>query len=127
MRVIAKPYILIPILIIALIASMFIIWMFLPVKSLDIAILNKNVPANLIDKFNNLAGDYRKHMGFFWVLGNQRYINPHTKEFYDYKSDYYGPIINEASSVVGEKKLIDMENTPDLLYLTDGYGDMSNP
>lgn len=126
MRKILKPSILIPLFLLIAISSIYWIWLLLPMKPLNIVVLNKNVPASQIDKNNNLAGDYRKHMGLFWILENQRYQNPTTSTFYDYKTDYFGPILNSDRNITGEKKLEKTQETPDIVYLADSYGDISN-
>lgn len=122
-RKIFSPSVLIFLLIVIALTSIYWVWLIMPTRPLGIVVLNKNVPASSIDKNNNLAGDYRKHMGLYWVLKNQRYTNPENKSFYDYKTDYYGPIIDKDSNIIGAKNLEKLDPIPDLIYLADGYGD----
>lgn len=126
MKKLLKPYVLIPFFLILAVSSIFWIWWILPVKNLDVVVLNKNVPASQIDKNNNITGDYRKHSGLFWILKNQRYQNPETGKFYNYKKDYYGPILDIQSNIIGENKLQKLDRVPDLIYLADAYGDSGN-
>ena len=126
MKNLFRPSIIIPVLILIAISSIYWVWLLLPMKQLNIVVLNKNVPASLIDKNNNLAGDYRKHMGLFWVLNNQKYKNPETSTLYDYKKDYYGPLLDVNSNIIGVRNLEKTTITPDIIYLADGYGDITN-
>lgn len=120
-----KPYFLIPLILLLAIILFFVIWQFLPKTNLRIVILDKTVPATKADS-NSYLGDvsnnYRKHIGLYWLLQHEKIVNPDTGEYYDYTKDYYGNIIDENSDILYKKTLSEMENIPDILYLSDTYG-----
>lgn len=120
-----KPFIIIVIAILALILFAFIGWFIVPGKELDVVILNKTVPAanerSEADQLSN-SNYYRKHIGLNWILKQQKYVHAGTREGYDHRDDYYGPIIDENGKVLSERKMSSIEHTPDVVYLADAYG-----
>ena len=65
-----KPYFLIPLIILVILALIFIVWQFLPSCNLYIAVLDKTVPATQADGHSYLGdvdNDYRKHIGLYWL------------------------------------------------------------
>ena len=120
-----KPYFLIPLIILVILALIFIVWQFLPSCNLYIAVLDKPVPATQADGHSYLGdvdNDYRKHIGLYWLLNNQKINNPQTGKPYDYKTDYFGNILDDEHNVEYERPLSQMTIMPDLLYLSDAYG-----
>ena len=115
----------IPAVIVLFFSAVFCGWYLLPSKKLNIVLINKTVPASKVDAYNNTAGDYRKHIGFYWLLNEQKYISSLTDQPYDYKTDYYGSMLDDTKTV-SMRNLERLETTPDLLYITDTYGDENN-
>lgn len=109
-------------------------WSMAPELPLKIAVVDKTVP----------FPDRREHKGLFWILIQNRFIDPSKpadEQYYDYKTDYSGFYPNDLSgqatpgktivsseedwkryhgvgSDVTEKTLADR----DLVYFTDTYG-----
>ncbi|MDF2568048.1 MAG: hypothetical protein K0R90_1504 [Oscillospiraceae bacterium] len=125
MKKFLKIYYVLPAIVLLFIIILFAGWHVIPKKPLDIVLLNKTVPANQTDRYNNIASDYRKHIGFFWILNQQRYVKKDSKEAYDYRTDYYGPILDEKRNIVN-RDLKSLAKTPDMVYLADAYGDEAN-
>ncbi|MBQ3866323.1 MAG: hypothetical protein II776_05425 [Clostridia bacterium] len=103
------------------VASVFIIWFFLPKKSINVAVLDKTVLSYSED--DNIVKDnvYRKHRGFFWILDQQRYVKPDGAS-YDYKRDYFGPMLDDEGAYDYSVEFADAVSSPDLVYLADAYG-----
>ena len=103
------------------IVLMFVIWHFMPRRVLDIALLDKTVLSYSED--NDIIKDnvYRKHRGFFWIVNQQRYVKS-DGSIYDYKKDYFGPMLDEEGSYDHSVEFSDAETKPDLVYLADSYG-----
>lgn len=125
MKQIRKVYYIVPIVLLLLISFLFWGWFVLPKKSIDLIVVDKTVPASKIDRYNEIASDYRKHIGFFWLLNELRYQKPDGNA-YDYKKDYYGPILG-VNKQVTYQKLQTLAKTPQLIYLSDAFGDIDNP
>lgn len=120
-----KPYFLIPLILLLAIILFFVIWQFLPKKSLQIVILDKTVPATEADSHSYLGdvdNNYRKHIGLYWLLEYKKIVNPETGKYYDYKEDYYGNMIDGRGEIVSARSLSELTDIPDLLYLSDTYG-----
>lgn len=96
-------------------------WFIKPSKKLNIAVLDTTVPATDSQGTSATNRYYRKHSGFFWLLNQQKYVKTNGKK-YDYKKDYYGPLIDENGEYTKVNKLSDIKQIPDLLYLADVYG-----
>lgn len=124
-RKIFKWYFIVPAAIIIFAAMLILIWFIKPAKTLDIAVLDKTVPASAADGENYLGGgssDYRKHIGSNWLTNYLKIKNPDTNELYDYKKDYYGSKIDEQGNTVDSESITAIKSAPDLLYLSDCYG-----
>ncbi|MFA6309123.1 MAG: hypothetical protein WC677_05190 [Clostridia bacterium] len=111
----------VPALIILFIASAFIVWQFMPKHALNVVVLDKTVTINIINDNYNKPVQYRKHMGFYWILRYNHYVKPSNNEYYDYKRDYYGPKAGINGTVI-DNTSIKLSSTPDLIYLSDAYG-----
>ena len=124
LKKILKPYFIIPLTILFLVVFMFVGWRFAPKKQMNVVVIDKTVPATDADRHSyegDVSNDYRKHIGFYWLLEQQKIVNTDSK-YYDYKSDYIGPIL-DANRDVDYYNGYDQSNTsPDLVYLTDTYG-----
>lgn len=120
MKKIFKISIIIPLVLVLGLGAIFGVWHFLPDKHLDIVVLNKTLSASKIDKNNNITADYRKHMGLYWLLRYHHYVKA-DGSFYDYTEDYYGPHV-ASDGTVTDRDLTSLEETPDLIYLSDAYG-----
>lgn len=121
-----RIFLLVIIILIALIAALFAFWFLKPSSNLYIAMLDKTVPATAADShsyLDDVDNVYRKHIGFNWILNYMKVKNPETKLKYDYRSDYYGYILDSNYNILDEERnLDDIEEIPDILYLTDSYG-----
>lgn len=107
------------------IGLLFGLWLVLPSSRLYVAVLDKTVPATAADGHSYLEdvdNIYRKHLGFNWMLNFLKIHNPETGEKYSETQDYYGYLLNSAYELQEERMLEDMEEFPDLLYLSDTYG-----
>lgn len=114
-----RPAIIIPAMIISAMLVIFGGWYVLPVRTLDIVVLDKTVPATS-DKTDSIIA-YRKHYGLFWMLEHLRYRNPENKDRYDYRADYYGSVRDDQGTFKN-KSIARLSRTPDLLYISDTYG-----
>jgi len=75
---------------------------------LNIWIIDKTVPTR----------DFREHKGLVWVLNNMKIKNRITKDYFDYKKDYFGFHPEENGYKIFEIQ----PNNPDFIYLADTYG-----
>ena len=73
-------------------AALFGGWYLLPSHPLDIAVLDKTVPASAADADDPVL-EYRKHYGLFWMLNQRKITNPLTGRAYDAAADYYGTLL----------------------------------
>ena len=109
-----------------LVALLFILWLIMPASQLYIAVLDKTVPATAADGHSYLEdvdNIYRKHLGFNWLLNYHKIHNPENGQKYSETNDYYGYLLNNAYEIQPDERLLeDMEEFPDLLYLSDTYG-----
>lgn len=108
------------------IGLLFGLWFIMPYSELYIAILDKTVPATAADGHSyleNVDNIYRKHLGFNWMLNHLKIRNPDTGDRYSEVNDYYGYLLNTAYELLPDERLLeDMDEIPDLLYLSDTYG-----
>lgn len=113
-------HILAAVLVLAIIL-LFVIWHLLPKKVLNVAVLDKTVLSYSED--DEIVKDtvYRKHRGFIWLLNQQRYVKPDGSA-YDYKTDYFGPMLDDEGAFDHSVELADADSKPDLVYLSDAYG-----
>ncbi len=111
---------------VTLIALLFILWWIMPASQLYIAVLDKTVPATAADGhsyLDDVDNIYRKHLGFNWLLNYHKIHNPENGQKYSETKDYYGYLLNSAYELQPEERMLeDMEEFPDLLYLSDTYG-----
>lgn len=101
-------------------AALFGGWYLLPSHPLDIAVLDKTVPASAADADDPVLG-YRKHYGLFWMLNQRKITNPLTGRAYDAAADYYGTLLQEGTDPVNNS-MARLNRTPDMVYLADAYG-----
>lgn len=121
----SKWYVIVPSAIIIIAVAMVLIWLIKPAKSLDIAILDKTVPATAADGesyLGDVSNNYRKHIGLNWLTNYMKLKNPETGKLYDYTTDYYGNKIDDQANVIDNNSLTSIKNAPDVLYLGDSYG-----
>lgn len=103
------------------IVMLFVIWHILPKKTLNVAVLDKTVLSYSEDDEIVKDNVYRKHRGFIWLLNQQRYVKPDGSS-YDYKTDYFGPMLDEEGAYDHSVEFIDADSKPDMVYLSDAYG-----
>lgn len=95
------------VLVVLLLLSPYLLWLFVPPAPLRLLVVDKTVPAQ----------NYREHHGLFWLLNHRKYVKP-DGQAYRQERDYYGyhPARGEADSEL---------NVPpdlDLIYVADTYG-----
>lgn len=113
-----KPYFIIPVVILLLLAFMFVGWYLAPKKQINVVLIDKTVPATDADRYSfegNVSNDYRKHLGFYWLLEQQKIVKTDSK-YYDYKKDYIGPILDENNDIDYYKDYNGSNISPDLVY-----------
>ena len=116
-----KWYYIIPLILLLALLVVFVGWFFIPKKTLDVAVIDKTVLPYSGENKSDKSNMYRKHYGFYWILNQQKYVK-RDGTYYDYKNDYYGPILNEEGKLNGNKQIKNIKAMPDLLYITDAYG-----
>ncbi len=116
-----KWYHIVVAVIIALVLVLFLGWLIKPSKVLNVAVLDKTVLSYSEDDSINKDTVYRKHQGFFYLLNQQKYVKSDGSK-YDYKTDYYGPMLDEDGAYKNSVELKEIKNKPDLVYLADAYG-----
>ena len=124
-RFLLKPYFLIPICIIVLVLLAFVFWYLTPNRPLSVVVVDKTVPATAADSWSYLgdvSNNHRKHVGVYWMMNYLKIVNPQTGKRYDYTQDYYGPKLDENSSIIANDSLTQLKEVPDVLYLSDTYG-----
>lgn len=116
-----KWYHILVIVLLLFIISLFVIWHLIPRKRMNVVVLDKTVLSYSEDE--NIVKDtvYRKHRGFFWIIDQQRWVKPDGTRF-DYKTDYFGPMLNEEGAFDHAVDLGSADGSPDFLYLADCYG-----
>ncbi len=122
---ILKPYFFLPSVLILLLLVVFIGWHIVPSKNLDVVVVDKSVSAGQSlqsVKQSDIVSGYRKHIGLFWLLNDIKYRNPLTGKPYDSTKDYYGDFPS-SDGTVENKDLERLSETPDIVYLSDTYGD----
>ncbi len=113
-------HILIAVFVLAII-SLFVIWHFIPQKVLNVALLDKTVLSYSEDDDIIKDNVYRKHRGFTWLLNQQHFVKPDGTSF-NYKTDYFGPMLDEEGNYDHSVELTDADSKPDFVYLADAYG-----
>ena len=116
-----KWYHILAAVIVLAIILLFVIWHFLPKKVLNVAVLDKTMLSYFEDDEIVKDSVYRKHRGFFWLLNQQRYVKLDGKA-YEYKTDYFGPMLDDDGAYDHSVEFIDADSKPDLVYLSDAYG-----
>ena len=125
LKFLLKPYFIIPLCLIALVAFSFIFWYLTPKRQLSVVVVDKTVPATAADSWSYLddvSNNYRKHIGLYWIMDYLKIINPDTNNYYDHTEDYFGPKLDESNRIVSSNSLAELNEIPDLLYLSDTYG-----
>ena len=117
----AKWYFIIPLVFLALFAFVFIGWRIKPKTLLNVCLLDKTVLTVEDGNDIDIRSAYRKHQGFFWLLEQQKYVFQ-NKKFYNYKTDYFGPLLDETGKIKSRRDLSTLDYTPDLMYIADVYG-----
>lgn len=113
-------HILMALIVLALIA-LFVGWHLKPKREMNVVTIDKTVLSYSEDEDINKDHIYRKHQGFTRILNQQRYVKEDGTD-YDYKQDYFGPVVDEEGAYSHETDLGDATGTPDLVYMCDGYG-----
>lgn len=119
-----RLFFIIPCVLIVLVLMSFVFWFLTPSKALNVAVLDKTVPATAADShsyLDDVSNNYRKHLGLYWLMDYLK-IKENGETSYDYTKDYYGPLLNEANEIESNKSLTEITQVPDLLYLSDAYG-----
>ncbi|MBQ1454018.1 MAG: hypothetical protein IIZ23_08610, partial [Ruminococcus sp.] len=116
-----KWYHILAAVIVLAIVSLFVIWHLQPKKVLKIALMDKTVLSYSEDDDIIKDNVYRKHRGFFWIANQQRYVKADGSS-YDYKTDYFGPMLDEEGAYDHSVEFVDADTKPDLVYLSDAYG-----
>ena len=118
----AKWYHLLAAILLLLVIIIFVGWHLVPRHIMKVAVLDKTVLSYSLD--NNIIKDnvYRKHQGLYWILEQQKYVKA-DGTYYDFKEDYYGPMLDEEGSYKKESVYLkSMPEAPDLMYISDAYG-----
>lgn len=124
-KLILKPYFLIPLCLILLVAFAFVFWYLTPKRQLSVAVVDKTVPATAADSWSYLddvSNNYRKHIGLYWLMDYLKIVKPDTRRYYDHTTDYFGPKLDENNRITHSDSLTELTEIPDLLYLSDTYG-----
>ncbi len=122
-----KKALLIVVIILAVVLALPVInlvrWTFQTKKPLDIILVDKTVPNDLLDE----------HKSFDWILTNARFVKKENKSSYSYKKDYYGFVpkisLREKLWDKREYRIGDLMTLPvknDAVYFADTYGVFAN-
>lgn len=87
-----------------------VLWLMMPSKELNIAIIDKTVSNE----------SYREHLGVTWLLNYLKYEN--KDEQYDKSKHYFGTIPDEQQNSVSTRHLPKDYKDYDAIYLADTYG-----
>ena len=117
----AKWYFLIPAVFIIILLFIFIGWHIKQKKIINVCLLDKTVLTVEEGNEINIDSIYRKHQGFYWLLEQKKYTFE-DKNFYDYKKDYFGLLLDENGLLSGKRELSTLDYVPDLMYISDVYG-----
>ena len=101
-------------------------WYVSPVHSLDIVVLDKSAQPEL--KTKNIGEEIianRKHYGLFWMLEQLRYRKPDNSR-YNFKTDYFLSTVHQETGQKDGESFARLSRTPDILYISDIYGDENN-
>lgn len=121
----AKVIVLIAFVFLLIIVLSFVLWLVKPSTPMYITVLDKTVPATSADShsyLDDVDNVYRKHMGTNWILDNMKIKNPKTDKNYDEKTDYVGNHIDANYNLTDPTYLENIDEIPDILYLSDSYG-----
>lgn len=116
-----RPYIIISLVFLILLSVMFIGWHISQPRKLNVCLVDKTIFT--LDENNgiNKKSLYRKHQGFFWILNQQKYVYEDGSS-YDYKTDYFGPMLDENGQINSLRSVSELDYIPDLMYIADLYG-----
>ncbi len=109
------------IIVLILLALPFIVWHFIPTHQMNVIVLDKTIQSYADDEHIIKENVYRKHQGLFWIMNQQRYVKSDGFA-YDYKMDYYGPMLDEEGGYDHSVELSDCTVKPDMVVLADAYG-----
>jgi hypothetical protein len=104
-----------------LLALPFIVWHFIPKNQSNIIVLDKTIQSYANDENIIKENVYRKHQGLFWIMNQKRYVKA-DGSVYDYKNDYYGPMLDEEGRYDHSVNISDCTVKPDMVVLSDAYG-----
>ncbi|KPQ19990.1 MAG: hypothetical protein HLUCCX10_00825 [Algoriphagus marincola HL-49] len=98
------------------------IWWLKADKNSAILILDKTVPNK----------DFREHLGIFWAMEYDKFVNPETGKFYELDRDYFGYFPSEDEegkygyvkdfSDYSDSELNRLAESSDIIYYADTYG-----
>lgn len=117
----AKWYFVIPVLLLIVVVVLFAVWHLLPKTQLNVCVLDKTVLTVEDGNDIDIRSVYRKHQGLMWILEQQRYVFE-DGNFYDTKTDYFGPMLDENGQIKSYRELSSLDYLPDLMYVSDVYG-----
>ena len=117
----AKWYHIVAAVIVLIVIFLFVGWLIKPSRVMKVALLDKTMLSYSEDEKIIKENVYRKHQGFYWILNQQKYVKPDGTN-YDYRYDYFGPMLDNEGSFDHNVELSSIEEKPDLVYLADAYG-----
>lgn len=117
----AKWYHIVALILFILLLVIFGGWHIKKKRIMNITLLDKTVLSYSEDNDIIKETVYRKHQGFYWILEQQKYVKK-DGSFYDFKKDYYGPMLDEEGSYKENVFLKSVAEAPDLMYVADSYG-----
>ena len=117
----AKWYFVIPLVFLVALAAVFVGWQLAPKTRLNVCLLDKTILTVEDGNDIDIRSVYRKHQGLFWLLEQQRYVFE-DDSFYNTKTDYFGPMLDENGQIQSQRELSTLDYVPDLMYISDVYG-----
>lgn len=116
-----KWYFLIPLILLGVMGVLLAGWYIQPKTRLNVCLLDKTVLTVQDGSDIDIHSAYRKHQGLFWLLEQQRYVFE-DGQYYNYKTDYFGPQLDATGQIRSVRELSTLDYTPDLMYVADVYG-----
>jgi hypothetical protein len=97
----------------------YLMWLFYPVKQLEILVIDKTVPSK----------DYREHQVLFWAFEHLK-IQNNNNDFYNQETDYFGFFPDNSATYgsskdlrqLSENEILETAEGLDILYIADTYG-----
>ncbi|MDN5293215.1 MAG: hypothetical protein PWQ31_520 [Eubacteriales bacterium] len=101
----------VPLVLAVIVSGPFLWWYALPVRPLQVIILDKTVPDRT----------YREHRGLMWILNHRKRFNRNTGKPFRYDRDYYGffPLEGKSFDIISLPS--DLKKA-DMVYIADTYG-----